>query len=55
MDVWDEQLRSQWWRRGYDARAHEEHLTRLHGPGAPPLPADSRPYGLSGFLPPDID
>jgi hypothetical protein len=55
MDVWDETLRSQWWQRGYDARSADEHSERVHGPGAPPLPIDSRPYGLSGFLPPEID
>jgi hypothetical protein len=55
MEVWDETLRSQWWQRGYQAAIDHHHQERLHGPGAPPLPIDTRPYGLSGFLPPEID
>ena len=55
MEVWDDQLRGQWFSRGYTAARDDAVMTRLHGPGAPPLPIDSRPFGLSGFFPPDID
>lgn len=55
MDVWDEQLRGQWFDRGYQSALDHHHQEQIHGPGAPPLPIDTRPYGLSGFLPPEID